>query len=48
MLRSLLIALSESRRIRSMAENSALGQRLSRRFVAGITVEDLLAGRRWR
>ena len=42
MLRWLLIALSGSRRIRSMAERSALGQRLSRRFVAGVTVEDLL------
>jgi proline dehydrogenase len=42
MLRSLLIALSESRRIRSIAENSALGQKLSRRFVAGTTVEDLI------
>jgi proline dehydrogenase len=42
MLRSLLIALSESRRIRSLAERSALGKRLSRRFVAGVTVEDLL------
>lgn len=43
MLRSLLMALSESRGIRSMAENSAAGRRLSRRFVAGITVEDLIA-----
>ncbi len=42
MLRWLLIALSESRRIRSWAERSALGQRLSRRFVAGVTMEDLL------
>jgi proline dehydrogenase len=43
MLRSLLIALSESRSIRSIVENSALGQRLSRRFVAGVTVEELIA-----
>ncbi len=42
MLRSLLIAMSESRRLRSLAERSALGQRLSRRFVAGVAVEDLL------
>src|ERR1017187_3419987 len=42
MLRWLLMALSESRRIRSLAENSALGQKLSRRFVAGTTVEDLI------
>lgn len=43
MLRSLLIALSQSRSIRSLAENSALGQRLSRRFVPGATVEELMA-----
>jgi proline dehydrogenase len=42
MLRGLLIAMSESRRVRSLAERSALGQRLSRRFVAGVAVEDLL------
>jgi proline dehydrogenase len=42
MLRSLLIALSESRGVRSIAEKSAVGQKLSRRFVAGLTLEDLL------
>jgi proline dehydrogenase len=42
MLRSLLIAISESRRIRSSAERSALGRRLSKRFVAGVAVEDLV------
>ena len=40
MLRALFISLSESRSLRSMAEKSALGQRLSRRFVAGTKVED--------
>jgi proline dehydrogenase len=39
-LRALFISLSESRSLRSMAEKSALGQRLSRRFVAGTKVED--------
>lgn len=43
MLRSFFIALSGSKSIRSMAENSALGQKLSRRFVAGITMEELIA-----
>ena len=43
MLRSLLIALSQSRGLRSIAENSALGQKLSRRFVAGVAMEDLIA-----
>lgn len=40
MLRALFISLSESRSLRSMAEKSALGQRLSSRFVAGTKVED--------
>lgn len=43
MLRSLFIALSESKGIRSIAENSAVGQKVSKRFVAGMTVEDLIA-----
>jgi proline dehydrogenase len=43
MQRSLFIALSESKGIRSLAEKSALGQRLSRRFVAGVTMDDLVA-----
>ena len=42
MLRSLFIALSESKGIRSMAEHSAVGRKVSRRFVAGLTVEDLI------
>jgi proline dehydrogenase len=43
MLRSFFIALSESKSIRSMAENSAVGQKLSKRFVAGVTMEELIA-----
>jgi len=41
-LRALFIALSESRSLRGIAECSALGQRLSSRFVAGTQVEDAL------
>jgi len=41
-LRATFIALSESRFVRSFAEKTALGQRLSRRFVAGLTVDDAL------
>ncbi len=43
MLRSFFIALSGSQGVRSMAENSAVGQKLSRRFVAGATMEELIA-----
>lgn len=42
MLRATFIALSESRSLRSFAEKTALGQRLSSRFVAGLTVDDAL------
>ena len=35
MLRSAFIALSESKALRSFAENSALGMKFSKRFVAG-------------
>lgn len=42
MLRSFLIALSQSKGIRSLAEHSAVGQKVSRRYVAGLTVEDLV------
>jgi proline dehydrogenase len=42
MLRSFFIALSESKSIRSIAENSSVGQKVSKRFVAGMTVEDLI------
>jgi proline dehydrogenase len=45
-LRSAFISLSESRSIRSAAEKTWVGQRLSRRFVAGTTVEDALAATR--
>ena len=41
-LRALFISLSESRWLRGMAERSAMGQRLSSRFVAGTQVEDAL------
>jgi len=37
-----LISLSESRTLRSLAEKSSLGQRVSGRFVAGTGVEDAL------
>ena len=42
MLRALFINLSESRWLRRVAERSAVGQRLSSRFVAGTQVEDAL------
>lgn len=42
MLKALFISLSESRRLRSFAERSSIGQRISGRFVAGIRVEDAL------
>ena len=42
MLRALFISLSESRSLRSMAEKSAIGQRLSSRFVAGTQVADAI------
>jgi len=41
-LRALFISLSESRSLRSLSEKSALGQRLSSRFVAGTQVEDAI------
>jgi len=40
--RAFFIALSESRALRNVAERSAIGRRLSGRFVAGMTVEDAL------
>ena len=46
MLRAAFISLSESKSIRSAAEKTWLGQRLSRRFVAGTTVEEALAATR--
>jgi len=41
-LRALFIYLSESRRLRSLAEGSSIGQKISGRFVAGTAVEDAL------
>jgi len=41
-LRALFISLSESRSLRALAERSAIGQRLSSRFVAGTQIEDVL------
>jgi proline dehydrogenase len=43
LLRAAFISLSESKSLRSAAEKTWIGQRLSRRFVAGTTVEDALA-----
>ena len=42
MLRALFISLSESRRLRSLAEHSSLGRKFSGRYVAGTAVEDAL------
>ena len=42
MLRSALISLSENRTLRGIAERSAIGQRVSGRFVAGTQLEDAL------
>lgn len=42
MLRALFISLSENASLRRMAERSAIGQRLSSRFVAGTGVDDAL------
>ena len=42
MLRALFISLSESRWLRGVAERSAVGRRLSSRFVAGTQVDDAL------
>jgi proline dehydrogenase len=42
MLRALFISLSENRSLRGMADRSAMGRRLSSRFVAGTQVDDAL------
>ena len=42
MTRAFFIALSESRKLRNMAERSRMGRRVSGRFVAGMSVEDAL------
>jgi proline dehydrogenase len=46
MLRAIFITLSESKRLRHLAEQSRLGRRLSSRFVAGMTVEECLRATR--
>ena len=43
MLRSAFIALSQNKELRSFSERSAMGRKLSGRFVAGMTVEEALA-----
>jgi proline dehydrogenase len=45
-LRATFISLSESKSLRAAAEKTWLGQRLSRRFVAGTTIGDALAATR--
>ena len=42
MLRSVLIALSQNKRLRSFSERSAMGRRLSGRFIAGMSVNDAI------
>ena len=46
MLRALFISLSESKRLRRVAEHSAMGRRMSGRFVAGMQVSDVLSATR--
>ncbi len=46
MLRAFFIKLSESRALRSVAERSRIGRKLSGRFVAGMSVEDALRATR--
>jgi proline dehydrogenase len=43
MLRSFFIGLSTNKSFRSFSEQSAMGRRVSRRFVAGMTVEEAIA-----
>jgi proline dehydrogenase len=45
-LRALFISLSESSRLRAVAERSSIGQKWSSRFVAGTQVEDVLRATR--
>ena len=42
MLRSMFIAMSRNKWLRSFSESSSFGRRMSSRFVAGMTVEDVL------
>ena len=46
MLRALFISLSESQKLRAVAERSSIGQKISSRFVAGTQVEDALRAAR--
>ena len=46
MLKASFIALSQSKSLRSLAEKTSIGQRLSRRFVAGFSVDDVLRASR--
>ena len=43
MLRSVFIALSANRPLRSFSERNSLGQKLSRRFVAGMSIDEAIA-----
>ena len=43
MLRSLFISLSQNKRLRAFSERSAMGRKLSGRFVAGMSVDEALA-----
>jgi proline dehydrogenase len=45
-LRALFISLSESSRLRAVAERSSIGQRFSSRFVAGTQIDDVLRATR--
>src|SRR5438876_8181320 len=42
MFRTIFIALSDNKTLRSIAERSRVGRRLSSRFVAGMTVDEAL------
>ncbi|HXZ32554.1 MAG TPA: proline dehydrogenase family protein [Terriglobales bacterium] len=46
MLRAIFISLAENRTLRGVAERSAIGQRFSSRFVAGIQIGDVLQAAR--
>ena len=46
LLRQLFISISTSKSLRSFAENSSLGQKMSRRFVAGTQLADAIAATR--
>ena len=46
LLRSTFISLSEARYLRALAERSSVGQKLSRRFVPGLEIEDVIRSAR--